>query len=62
MLRKVMIQVSFEVNDQHSSVNFMLSDKSVINQPPPLKQLPDFQVKIKVDRQFITRFISGKGF
>ena len=28
-----------EVNDQHSSVNFMLSDKSVINQPPPLKQL-----------------------
>ena len=53
--------LNLEVNDQHSSVNFMLSDKSVINQPPPLKQLPDFQVKIKVDRQFITRFISGKG-
>jgi len=53
--------IALEVNDQHSSVNFMLSDKSVINQPPALKQLPDFQVKIKVDRQFITRFISGKG-
>ena len=53
--------IALEVNDQHSSVNFMLSDKSVINQPPALKQLPDFQVKIKVDRQFINRFISGKG-
>ena len=38
----------------------MLSDKSVINQPPALKELPDFQVKIKVDTQFILRFISGK--
>ena len=53
--------IALEVNDQHSSVNFMLSDKSVINQPPALKQLPEFQVKIKVDTQFINRFISGKG-
>ena len=52
--------IALEVTDQHSSVNFMLSDKSVINQPPALKQLPDFQVKIKVDTQFILRFISGK--
>ena len=52
--------IALEVNDQHSSVNFMLSDKSVINQPPALKTLPEFQVKIKVDRQFITRFVSGK--
>ena len=55
------VEIQLEVNDQHSAVNFMLSDKSVINQPPALKQLPDFQVKIKVDRQFINRFISGKG-
>ena len=41
-------------------VNFMLSDKSVINQPPALKQLPEFQVEIKVDSNFIHRFISGK--
>ena len=51
----------FEVNDQHSSVNFMLSDKSVINQPP-VETITEFQVKIKVDTQFINRFISGKGF
>ena len=35
--------IALEVNDQHSSVNFMLSDKSVINQPPPLKKLVIFK-------------------
>jgi len=52
--------IALEISDKYSTVNFMLSDKSVINQPPPLKQLPDFQLKIKVDANFITRFIGGK--
>lgn len=52
--------ISVELFDTYSTVNFMLSDKSVINQPPELKKLPDFQVKVKVDSKFITRFISGK--
>ena len=52
--------IAVEISDALSKVNFMLSDKSVINQPPPLKQLPDFQVQIKVDSNFIQRFISGK--
>ena len=52
--------IAVEISDALSKVNFMLSDKSVINQPPPLKQLPNFQLKIKVDTNFITRFISGK--
>ena len=52
--------IAVEISDALSKVNFMLSDKSVINQPPALKELPDFQVKIKVDTQFILRFISGK--
>ena len=52
--------ISVEISDSLSKVNFMLSDKSVINQPPPLKQLPEFQVAIKVDSNFIQRFISGK--
>jgi hypothetical protein len=38
----------------------MLSDKSVINQPPSLREIPDFQLKIKVDTNFITRFINSK--
>ena len=52
--------IAVEISDALSKVNFMLSDKSVINQPPALKQLPEFQVSIKVDSNFIQRFISGK--
>jgi len=52
--------IALEVSDKHSKVNFMLSDKSVINQPPALKKLPEFQLKIKVDTNFIVRFINGK--
>ena len=53
--------VALEVSDDYAKVNYMLSDLSVINQPPALKQLPEFQVKIKVNTKFITKFISGKG-
>lgn len=52
--------IALEISDKYSTVNFMLSDKSVINQPPPLKEIPEFQLKIKVDTNFITRFIGGK--
>jgi len=52
--------IAVEISDALSKVNFMLSDKSVINQPPALKQLPEFQIEIKVDTNFIQRFISGK--
>ena len=52
--------IALEISDQYSKVNFMLSDKSVINQPPALKGIPEFQLKIKVDTSFITRFIGGK--
>ena len=52
--------IALEISDKYSKVNFMLSDKSVINQPPPLKGIPEFQLKIKVDTNFITRFIGGK--
>ena len=52
--------IALEISDSYSKVNFMLSDKSVINQPPSIKGIPEFQLKIKVDSNFIQRFISGK--
>jgi len=52
--------ISLEVSDSYSKFNFMLSDLSVINTPPELKTLPEFQLKIKVDTRFITTFIAGK--
>ena len=52
--------ISLEMSDTFSKVNFMLSDLSVINTPPALKKMPEFQLKVKVDKKFITTFISGK--
>tara|TARA_B100002019_G_C21269127_1_gene601137 strand:+ start:513 stop:1232 length:720 start_codon:yes stop_codon:yes gene_type:complete len=48
------------INDSKSKVQFMLSDLSVINQPPNLKSLPDFKIKIKIDKDFMDRFIKAK--
>ena len=52
--------IALEISDKYSKANFMLSDKSVINQPPSLREIPDFQLKVKVDTNFITRFINSK--
>jgi hypothetical protein len=53
--------VSLKISDTNSDVNYMLSDLSVISSPPNLKSVPDFEVKIKVDNSFMTKFIAGKG-
>ena len=52
--------VSLKVSDSEGDVNYMLSDLSVINRPPNLKSVPDFEVKIKVDKSFMDKFIAGK--
>lgn len=43
-----------------SAVNYMLSDTSVINEPPQMKTIPEFELSIDVTPQFISKFISGK--
>ena len=53
--------VSLKISDTNSDVQYMLSDLSVISSPPNLKSIPDFEVKIKVDKSFMTKFIAGKG-
>ena len=53
--------VSLKISDTKSDVNYMLSDLSVISSPPNLKSIPDFEVKIKVDKTFMNKFIAGKG-
>jgi|TARA_Y100000034_G_scaffold112730_1_gene146997 hypothetical protein len=52
--------VSLKISDSNASINFMLSDLNVINQPPNLKTLPDFECKIKIDSKFMETFIKGK--
>ena len=52
--------VSLKVKNGAVSVDYVLSDLSVIPDPPALKRLPDFQTKVKLDSQFIDTFIKGK--
>jgi len=53
--------VSLKFKDKSTSVNYMLADLSVIPNVPDLKQLPDFNVEIKLDTAFISTFIKAKG-
>jgi|TARA_Y100000310_G_scaffold178751_1_gene178687 hypothetical protein len=53
--------VTLKVNDNYASIDYVLSDLSVIADPPALKRLPKFGTQIKVDTKFINTFIKGKG-
>ena len=52
--------VSLKVINDSVSVDYVLSDLSVIPDPPELKRLPKFETKIKLDSAFINTFIKGK--
>ena len=52
--------VSLKVKNGSVSVDYVLSDLSVIPDPPALKRLPNFETKIKLDSNFIETFIKGK--
>jgi hypothetical protein len=53
--------IALKITDAFSSVNYMLSDVSIINKPPQLREIPEFEVKIDVTPQFVNKFIAGKG-
>ena len=40
--------ISLKINDSVSAVNYMLSDVSIINEPPQMKQIPNFELEINV--------------
>jgi hypothetical protein len=48
-------------SDKGTSVNYMLADLSVIPVVPDLKQLPDFTSTIKMDNDFVNKFVKSKG-
>lgn len=52
--------VSLKFNDKSTAINYMLADLSVIPNVPDLKQLPDFDITIKLDDTFINKFIKAK--
>lgn len=52
--------VSLKFKDGSTSINYMLADLSVIPNVPDLKKLPEFDVQIKLDDNFISKFIRAK--
>jgi ribosome maturation factor RimP len=51
---------SLTINDVDTTADYMLSDLSVIPQAPALKQLPGFDVKIELSKEFTGKFIKAK--
>ena len=49
--------ISLKVNDSNSAVNYMLSDTSIINAPPKMKQMPQFDLEINVTQALLNKFI-----
>ena len=52
--------VSLNVKNGAISIDYVLSDLSVIPDPPALKRLPEFGTQIKLDTKFINTFVKGK--
>ena len=52
--------LSMKISDSVTSVNYMLSDPSIINDPPQLQNIPEFELKIDVTPSLINKFIAGK--
>jgi hypothetical protein len=53
--------LSLAMKNDSIAVDFVLSDLSVIPEPPKMKKIPEFETKIKIDSSFISAFIKGKG-
>lgn len=52
--------VNIDISDKDVDMTFMLADLSVIRQVPDLKQLPDWNAEINIDKDFVNRFIKAK--
>jgi len=51
---------SLIVNDNNTSINYMLADLSVIKPVPKVKSLPAFDVKINITKEFAEKFLKAK--
>lgn len=52
---------SIKMGDKATKVTFVLADEKVIPRVPALKQLPDFDLVLKIDKSFSDTFIRAKG-
>jgi len=52
--------IAIDMTDGDVSLNYMLADLDIIPKAPKLKTLPDTTVIIKIDNEFITKFVRAK--
>tara|TARA_B100001778_G_C18588342_1_gene630989 strand:+ start:216 stop:926 length:711 start_codon:yes stop_codon:yes gene_type:complete len=52
--------IAVHMTDSEVSLNYMLADLDIIPKAPKLKQIPDTTVVIKIDNDFITKFVRAK--
>jgi hypothetical protein len=52
--------VGMRFSDASTEVTFVLADASVIPQVPDIKKLPNFELTVQMDSQFINTFIKAK--
>jgi|TARA_B100000315_G_scaffold223052_1_gene227547 hypothetical protein len=60
VLRSDDTAISIKVEDINASINFMLSDKTIIPVVPAMKNVPEFQLTLEIDSNFVSRFIASK--
>lgn len=47
-------------SDKGTKINYMLADESVIPKVPDLKKLPDFDIEVSLDSDFVNKFVKSK--
>jgi len=52
--------IAIDMTDGDVSLNYMLADLDIIPKAPKLKTVPDTTVVIKIDNDFITKFVRAK--
>ena len=57
----VVSQLVIKQKSNNTKVNYGLARLDVVSKKPDLSNVPDFDLELKIDKQFISSFISGKG-
>ena len=57
----IVSQLVIKQKSNNTKVNYGLARLDVVSKKPDLSNVPDFDLELKIDKQFISSFISGKG-
>lgn len=52
--------IAVQLKDNSATINYMLSDLTIIPDPPKMKSLPEFELEVELNKTFMSRFINGK--